>query len=459
MDSFFNSVSIRKIIKQLRLSGSERSLRVKKNAYLSFILMILSNLVSLLFVPVVINCITPVRYGIWLTITSFLSWFTLMDLGIGFGLRVKLSKALATGDTENAKMFVSSAYYSVFFIIILLFLIYLFLRPAINWDRVFNAPMNMRYELDNLMLFVFLFFILRFVFQLINSIYVAYGQTAMATLNNFLGSLLSLVIIYFLSKKINVSLFWIGFIYSITPLIVYLIVSIIFFWKHSSIKPSLHYFKLSTAKSMLNLGVLILAEGFSSIILNSSTNLFIAHLASPADVPPYSITHRLFGLFISVYELATVPLLPAFADAYFKGELKWIRKVIKKMNYITILAIVSVMIGAVFIKPFVHLWLKGKVEVPWSIVILLAIYTIVRLLWNVYIKYLNGIGMIKERIIFVIIGTALYIPLIILLGKFLKLGIVGLLMVQIVISVANVIYFPILYRKSMRKREMELATT
>jgi len=420
--------------------------------------MILSNLVQLLFVPVVIDCINPVRYGIWLTITSFLSWFHLMDLGIGGGLRIRLSQALAVNDTDKAKTLISSAYYSLLFIVAIVFLVYCIVRPFINWDKVFNAPINMRQELDRLMLYVFLFFIVRFVLQLINPIYVAHSRTAMATLNNFLGSFISLTVIYFLSNKINESLFWVGFIYSTAPLAVYLIVSVLFFSRHTYIKPSLSYFKLSATKSMLNLGFFILADQIAVIIISSSTNLIIAHLTSPAQVTPYSITNRLFTLFITVYELATVPLLPAFADAFFKGDLGWIKKAMKKLNYITILAIVSVMVGAIFIKPFVHLWLKGKVEVPWSIIILLAIYTIVRLIWNVYAKYLNGVGMIKETVIFTIICTALYIPLVFLLGKFFKLGIAGLLTVQIMLSLGNVFYFPWLYRKSMRRRERELAT-
>ncbi len=424
---------------------------------MSFGLMILSNIVQFMFVPVVIDCINPLRYGIWLTITSFLSWFSLMDLGIGGGLRQRLNQALAINDQKKARELVSSAYFSLFAIVSFVGLIYFSIRPFIKWEKVFNAPASMSGELDSLMLYVVLFFLLRFLLQLINPVYVAHSRTAFASLNNFLGSLLSLSIIYLLSFKLNQSLFWVGFIYSSSPLFVYLMVTIVFFTYHRHLMPSLSHFRVTALKSMMNLGLLIFVDQISVIVVISSTNLLISHITSPAFVTPYSITNRIFVLFITIYEIAARPLVPAFADAYFKGDLAWIRRVMKKFNLITLSA-VFLICGTVFLaKPFIHLWLKGKVEVSWSIVILVAVYTAVRLQWNVYSKYLSGIGMIKQTVVLTIIGTVLYVPLVLLLGKFFSLGIVGLLMVQIFMSLGNVFYLPWLYKKSLKIREKELS--
>jgi O-antigen/teichoic acid export membrane protein len=185
--------------------------------------------------------------------------------------------------------------------------------------------------------------------------------------------------------------------------------------------------------------------------------MLISHLTSPAQVTPYSITNRLFILFITIYEIAATPLLPAFADAYFKGDIKWIKKTMKKLNYVTIAFISMVTLTIFIIKPFVKIWLKGRVNVSWSIIILVATYTSVRLMWNIYSKYLNGVGMIKESVALTVISTALYVPLVLLLGKYLNMGITGLLLVQIILSLGNVFYLPWLYRKSIAKREAELA--
>jgi len=265
-------------------------------------------------------------------------------------------------------------------------------------------------------------------------------------------------LIYLLSKKANGSFFNVALIYSISPIIVFSIVTMVFFAYHRHLLPSISAFSYSALKSMLNLGFLILADQVSVIIFISSTNLLISHLTSPEQVTPYNVTMRLFTLFFTIYEIATKPLIPAFADAYFKGDIHWIKKVIRKVNYVTIAVVISIILSIFVVKPFIHIWLKGKVEVPWSIISLIAIFTIVKLLWNVYSKYLNGVGLIKETTILTICTTILYIPLVLLIGKFMHLGIVGLLIVQIVLSMGNVFYLPWLYSKSIKRREMDLAS-
>jgi len=75
--------------------GNTRSDKVKRNAIISFIVMILTNLISFLLMPVVISYLDVTKYGIWLTINSVLAWVFLLDLGLSGGLRTRLAQALA----------------------------------------------------------------------------------------------------------------------------------------------------------------------------------------------------------------------------------------------------------------------------------------------------------------------------------------------------------------------------
>ena len=56
--------------------------------------------------------------GFWYTILSLLSWITICDLGIGHGLRNRLTEALAVGDEELAKRYVSSSYIAIIILIV-----------------------------------------------------------------------------------------------------------------------------------------------------------------------------------------------------------------------------------------------------------------------------------------------------------------------------------------------------
>lgn len=66
---------------------------------------------SLVYVPIVLNYLGDYKYGVWASILSILSWISYFDLGIGNGLRNRLSEAIASDSPRvSPKALVSSAY-------------------------------------------------------------------------------------------------------------------------------------------------------------------------------------------------------------------------------------------------------------------------------------------------------------------------------------------------------------
>ena len=80
--------------------GQERSIKAKKNIISSLLIKGGSIGVSLLLVPLTINYVNADRYGIWLTISSIVAWFSFFDVGLTQGLRNKFAEAKASGDDE-----------------------------------------------------------------------------------------------------------------------------------------------------------------------------------------------------------------------------------------------------------------------------------------------------------------------------------------------------------------------
>ena len=97
-------------IKKFFNQGHERSVKAKKQFGYSFIVKAMSIAIGLAFVPLLLNVLDAERYGIWLTISSIITWFTFFDIGLGNGLRNKLAEAIATGKEELARVYVSTTY-------------------------------------------------------------------------------------------------------------------------------------------------------------------------------------------------------------------------------------------------------------------------------------------------------------------------------------------------------------
>ena len=212
--------------------GHERSVKAKKNILASFIIKGLGIAISLVLVPLTINYINPSRYGIWLTLTSIVGWFSFFDIGFGNGLRNKLAEAQAKGEYELAKIYVSTTYAILSIIIAVVLVLFLCINPFINWPGILNTTQDMAGELSILVIIVFVFFCLRFVFQLINTVLMANQEPAKASFFDFLGSLFSLLIIFILTKTTAGNLVLLGTVFSLTPVLV-LIASSLWFYNHA----------------------------------------------------------------------------------------------------------------------------------------------------------------------------------------------------------------------------------
>jgi O-antigen/teichoic acid export membrane protein len=156
------------LFKSFFTKGDARTLVVKKNVAFSFLFKGGSILISLILVPLTINYITPLHYGIWLTLSSLIGWFGFFDVGLGNGLKNKLSEAISRGDHFLAKSYVSTTYAVMSIIGASLLTIFILLNFFIDWAKILNAPESMSHELG-LVAFVFFFiFSIQFVIQLIN---------------------------------------------------------------------------------------------------------------------------------------------------------------------------------------------------------------------------------------------------------------------------------------------------
>ena len=120
--------------------GHIRSVKAKKNILASVIIKGISILTSFLLVPLTINYLTPVNYGIWLTLYSIISWFGLLDIGLGNGLRNKFAESIASGDKIAARTYLSTAYAMLGMIMAAACMIFLLINNYLNWALILNKP-------------------------------------------------------------------------------------------------------------------------------------------------------------------------------------------------------------------------------------------------------------------------------------------------------------------------------
>src|SRR5919202_3982979 len=87
-----------------------RTRKAQLNTFIGLLIKGGGMLTSLMLVPLTIDYLSKDAYGTWLTISSIVTMIAFFDIGIGNGLRNKLSEALSNRNIILARTYISTAY-------------------------------------------------------------------------------------------------------------------------------------------------------------------------------------------------------------------------------------------------------------------------------------------------------------------------------------------------------------
>ncbi|NBA87091.1 oligosaccharide flippase family protein [Emticicia sp. CRIBPO] len=439
-----------KKIKNFFTKGHERSVLLKLNIISLFFLRGVSILVSFIVVPITINYLNPTEYGIWLTLSSILIWVDFFDIGIGHGLRNKLSEALAKKDYELGKSYVSTAF--VFFILISagFFLIMTSINQFLNWSVILNISPESGEYISGMVLWLCGLFCLRFVFKLLGIILLADQRPAFDTLLSVVSSILSVIIIFILTETTKGSLKLVSIAFSITYPFVFSIASIILFrGRYKLIAPSYASVNVKYIKDLLGLGVKFFIIQLSTLLIFSSSNFIIIQLYGAKEVTSYNIAYKYFNIIMVIFVIIVNPMWSAFTNAYAKGDIDWIRNSVKKIQKLWYLSILLTALLILISNFFYDFWIGKTVHIPFSISVSISIYAIVYNLHSTYIYVINGTGKIYIQTIHSIFALVFYLPLAYILTKY--MGVSGVINASTIILLPLVFVTYIQYKKIVSK--------
>lgn len=431
--------------------GHERTVRAKINVLGSLFMRGISIIISLVLVPLTINYINPTQYGIWLTLTSIISWFGFFDMGFGNGLRNKLTETIVKKEYERSRGYISTAYAVFFAVFFSIWLIFVILNHFLDWARILNAPPELGKELSWLAFIVLSYFCLQIILRTINVVLTADQKPAIAAMIEMLGQAIALVVIFILTKTTRGSLINLGLGIGLAPVLVLIVASIWYYSRtYKKINPEFGKISKAYAKEMGELGIKFFFLQVASMIIFQANNIVIAHVCGPEDVTVFNVAYKYFSLISMVFIIIITPFWSAFTDAYNQKDISWMKNTIRKLEKIWIGLAIGGVCLLILSKFFFEMWVGDKVLVPFSVSALLLLYVLVYSRFNLYLYLLNGIGKIKLQVLVYVPLALLNIPILILFG--LRLGLIGLILGNILISLPHLIYGPIQLRRIIENR-------
>lgn len=156
----------------------------------------------------------------------------------------------------------------------------------------------------------------------------------------------------------------------------------------------------------------------------------ISHFFGNEDVTKYNIVSKYFNILIILQSMILVPFWTLFTEAYAKQDKKRLISMMKKLLNMGILfSIVAALMVA--ISSFMYkIWIGNLVNIPITLTVAVAVFTILTFFASVFSTFLNGTGKIGFQMYTSIFPSLLHIPLAILSVKYFHFGLLGLVSVS-----------------------------
>lgn len=360
-----------------QLSGRTR--RITAAASSALVGKIVTILVSLITVPVMVRYLGADRYGIWITISSTITMFLVLDIGISSTLTNLISEAYAKDDRNLAAEYFSTAFWALIGIVTFLGISVASLWHYVPWSELFDLHSALlAHETSRAMAAAFVVFLASMPTGLVVKVLGGYQELHIANFFAAGGGILSLIVVLLVVA-----------IHGGLPLLVggyagamvaanFACLLWVCFIRKPWIKPLPGRVNVRYFRKIFGSGAQFFAIQIAGLIVFSTDNLIISHYLSPSQVTPYSITWRLVN-YIAIAQTFLFPALwPAYSEAYANGQIDWIRQTYGRIRTLTILLLATGCgLMALLGRLIIRIW-AGPAAVPSeTLVCLMCVWIII----------------------------------------------------------------------------------
>lgn len=423
-------------------SNNARTWNIQKNVLFSILFKGANIGINLLLVPLMLNYLDAERYGLWLTLSSIVGWVSLFDIGLGNGLRNKFAQAIAVKDDSLARTYVSTTFVLLSIIIGCVLVVFFAVNRFLDWERILNTSAESGYTLSLLAVVVFVFFALRFIFNLITSVFLADQKSALVDFIGMLGSLLSLGIVLLLMQLNERSLLYLGLALSVAPVLVLMGACFVAFsGRYAKHRPSFRFVDFSKSRDLVGLGFLFFIPQVCSLIVFATSNVIISQVFSPSEVAVYNIAFKYFSVVTLLFNIILSPCWSAYTEAFVKQDFPWLKNTMRKLVIVWGVFCIGTCVMVALAKPVYQLWVGDSVYVPFSLTVSMAVYVCVANWNNIFTYFINGISKIYIQVwLALIIGIA-FVPLAVTISG--RTGLAGIPLAMILVMIIGSCVVPL----------------
>ncbi len=368
-----------------------------------------SILTALVSVPLTLHYLGTERYGMWMTLSAFTALLSFTDFGIGNSVLTALARRSGADDLHGLRVQVSSAYGAMTGIALAMLALLAVAYPFVDWAALFNARGNLaRAEAGPAAAAFLAILALSTPLGLIARVQLGLQQGFRGNLWQGAASVITLAVLL-AAIRAEASLPWLVLALAGTPQLVSLINTVHYFgWVRADLRPSFRLFDTHAMRSLAVNGGMFLVLQVCAALMFQINALIIAQLLGAEAVATYAVPERMFAIVEMVLGFVLGPLWPAYGEAVARGDIAWVRIVLRSSLVLGVGAC-AVMSGAMVLAgpQLLHWWVGDAIQVPIALLLGFGIWKIVETAANAVAMFLNGVNELRVQVVLALINVAI----------------------------------------------------
>jgi O-antigen/teichoic acid export membrane protein len=189
-------------------------------------------------------------------------------------------------------------------------------------------------------------------------------------------------------------------------------------------RPSVGDIGWSTTRSLVVRGFPFIGLSLAGILTYQTDTLVIAYVLGPSAVAVFALTFRMFNVVTSLYAVGLQQFWASLTHAFAANDDLWVRRTVRRtLLYVggtaTFGSVALVLSG----REIVRLWAGEEVVPPWSLLVVMGVWSVYSLLMNILSALLNSLGKVSAQAMAGFAMAAVSVPLSIGLAR--TLGVAG----------------------------------
>jgi len=380
---------------------------------------------SFIAIPLMIGYLGQEQFGVWSTLLTVMSWIVFFDLGVGNGLRNKVAESLAKNENQEARNYIASGYTLIGLIAVGAWALVTVGAYFVPWQIVFNIQSIPGSTLRETVQIAAFFIVLNFWIGLIASLLGAIQKNSLVALGQVISNVLALTLVFVLAKTTSASISYLALTYGLSLVLANVSLTLWFYRTYPELRPR-PYLDKEHVRPLLSVGLQFFIIQLAVLVIFTTDKMLITQLFGPEYVAQYEVVFKLFSVITYAHGMISVPLWSAYTDAFHRGDLTWIRNMLRKQ--ITILGgiVIAVSLLGFLANPIIEIWIGSDLKISPGLIEVMVFYVLISTWNNVYAMFVNGIGRIKVQLYTAVVAMIINIPLSIYFSLNTSLGLSGI---------------------------------